>query len=164
MNPYFLLSIIGSVASLVSLLIAKTNSKTIHIAYAVVLTIIAGGSMIMIDNVEKELERAKIKTSYYESMSEEANNILKTYPNSHYDVGGNRGFILTTFAFLEKSKDSIPETYVLAKILVTDGLKITESVSEEKLRDVFDERKRMEDGAKTMKSMLDGIKKNIEDK
>ena len=108
----------------------------------------------MIGNVEKKLE-------YYENISEEANNILKTYPNSYYDVGGNRGFILTSFAFLERSKEKFPETYTLAKELVIDGLKITESVSEEKLQDVWDERKRMEDGAKAMKSMLDGVKKNI---
>jgi len=165
MGTYILLlSLVGSIASIVSVLIAKTNSKFVHITYAVLLTILAGGSTLMLGNVEKKLEIAKIKASFYESMSEEANNILKTYPNNLYDVGGNRGFILTSFSFLEKSKDRFPETYILAKELVSNGLKIAESVSEEKLQDVWDERKRMDDGAKAMKSMLEGIKKNIPNK
>lgn len=163
MNPYLLLSVIGSVASISSFFLAKEKSKLIHIAYALILTAVTGVSMIAISNIKNELAIAKIKTSYYENASKEAGNILNSYPNTYYNVGNNRGFILTSFSFLEKQKDKFPETFDLAKALVIDGLKITESASRENLQDIFDEQKRMEDGAMTMRSLLEGIKMNIND-
>ncbi|GEK11335.1 hypothetical protein [Pseudoalteromonas peptidolytica] len=53
-------------------------------------------------------------------------------------------------------KSSFPESYAIAKKLILDGLKISESANyfgEEK----YNEQKRMEDGAAAMRELLQGI-------
>jgi len=158
MNPYLLLTLIGSIASIVSaLLMAKTDSIFIHIAYAIILTISAGWSMFHIGKIKKQLEESEIRRKYYESLSEEAKNILNNFPDSINTVAYYRGFILTSFAFLEKSKNEFSETYTLAKKIV-NGLKITEITSDV---DFGQQKSIMYEGAIAMKSMLEGIKKNI---
>lgn len=93
------------------------------------------------------------------SIEHNASHILSTYSNLN-DNGENRGFILTSFAFLEKYKDEIPETYEIAKTLVVDGLKITENSYGRGISAEYDEETRLEDGASTMKALLEGMRKS----
>lgn len=156
MNSYILLGIIGSVSSIISLMLAAPNMKSrlIHALYGFFLTIIVGSAFIFNQSTQDELARAKAKIEQMESLRVGAKNVAQNYYDSP-DVGRNRGFILSAFAFLEKNQDSFPESYLIAKKLVIDGLLITKSAGD--TEDQIDERKRMEDGAKTMKALLNGI-------
>ena len=158
MNPLLLLTIIGSVASLVSLLISAPNlkSRIIHLIYAVVLTVLTGCSFLFINNIEIENTKLSSEVMKYENTSKNAERILRTYDNTS-DVGTNRGFILTSFAFLEKNKAQFPETYNLAKELITDGILVTKSAPDRDLDEKWNEEKRMKDGSQTMQSLLKGI-------
>ncbi len=172
MDPILLLTIIGSVASLVSLLISKPDkkSKMIHFTYAVILTLLAGGSILFIKNNEinsiheQNLLNAKVDSlssslASYEDFSNNANRIFNQYIYTT-NVGDNRGFILTSFAFLEKNKDRFPETYQIAKELIVKGILITKSAPDRDLDEKWNEEKRMKDGAATMKSLLEGLINN----
>ena len=158
MNPLILLSIIGSIASLVGLLISAPNLKSrfIHLLYAIVLTVIAGGSILFINNIENKNKVLKTELNRYESISKNAERIINTYKYSS-DVGTNRGFILTSIAFLEKNKTEFSETYILAKELVTNGILVTESAPDRDFEKKWNEEKRMKDGAQTMEALLKGI-------
>lgn len=52
---------------------------------------------------------------------------------------------------MEKHKDEFPESFEIAKKLIIDGLKITQSAGDHY------ESKRMRDGADAMRKMLQGI-------
>lgn len=158
MDPVLLLSIIGSIASLVSLLIAgpQKNSQIIHFIYAVALTAVAGGSMFFISGKETELTIIKSRVAHYEEISKNATRILKTYEYSA-DVGENRGFVLMSFAFLETYKEDFPEMYLLTKDLVKEGFLVTKSASDRDLSERWNEEKRMKDGAQTMRAILEGL-------
>lgn len=169
MDPIVLLTIIGSVASLVSLLISKPNkkSKLIHFTYAIILTILAGGGILFIKNQEinsiheqkllnAQVDSLSVSLFSYEDFSKNANRIFNNYVYTN-NVGVNRGFILTAFAFLEKNKDRFPETYQIAKELIINGIEITQSAPDRDLDQKWNEEKRMIDGAATMKSLLEGL-------
>ena len=159
MNPILLLSIIGSIASLTSLLISgpQLKSRIIHLIYSLVLTALAGGSVILFQQQDSRMKVLESKISDYENISKNASRILKSYEYSS-DVGKNRGFILTSFAFLEKNKGEFPEMYNMAKELVTKGILVTQSAPDGDLNQKWNEEKRMKDGAQTMEAILEGIK------
>lgn len=168
MNVYILIGILGSVASIVSLLIASPNkiSRIIHMIYGFLLTIVIGSSFIYNQNIETKLMDATIRekelTQEIERMNsikQGAKEILNTrniYTSSG-ETGTNRGFILTSFAFLEKHHEQFPESYSIAKELLTDGLKITKSAGKTGSDEYYNEQKRMFDGATAMESLLKGI-------
>lgn len=167
MNPYVLIGILGSVASIISLLIAAPTKKSriIHIIYGFLLTVVVGSSFIYNQNLEKELIdsqlRAKELTQEIERMNSiklGAREILESRGYiSTTDIGENRGFILTAFAFLEKHRDRFPESYAIARELITSGLQITKSAGSVGSEGYYDEIKRMSDGAATMRALLKGI-------
>lgn len=167
MDSIVLLGILGSVASISSLFISAPTrkSKLIHAIYAFLLVIVVGSSFIF--NQEKiiELAEAEIKNQQLQDTIEKMDSIKfgakaildskSTYFSSS-DVGENRGFILTAFAFMEKNKSYFPESYSIAKKLIIDGLKISESAGYFG-NEQHDEAKRMHDGALAMRQLLKGI-------
>ena len=158
MNPIVLISIIGSIASIVALLISapSTKSKIIHIIYALILTAITGSSVLFIQDIEKEKNDKDTELEKLNSIDNRVNIIADSY-NTYGEVGDNRGFILTSFAFLEKNKETFPETYEIAKELVMNGVKVAESAPNDNDTE-WDERKRMKDGADAMLSLIKGLK------
>ena len=137
MNSYLLIGILGSIASIVSLLIAAPTkrSRAIHMIYGFLMTVVVGSSFIYNQNVEKQLASSQLREDILSQEIERmnsikygANVILKSRGYaSTTDVGKNRGFILTAFAYLEKYRKQLPESYIIAKEFISDGLKITES-------------------------------------
>ena len=166
MDSYILLSILGSVASLSSLLISAPTikSKIIHAIYGFVLVIVVGSSFIFNQDKINELAVSQQNTQLLQEKIDRMDSVKfgaqaildsKSY-HSTSDVGENRGFILTAFAFMEKNKASFPESFEIAKKLIVDGIKISESANyfgDEK----YNEQKRMEDGASAMRELLQGI-------
>jgi hypothetical protein len=166
MDSVVLLSILGSVASLSSLLISAPTlrSKIIHAIYGFLLVVVVGSSFIYNQDKISELaiseqksQSLQEKIDRMDSVSLGAKAILegKSY-SSPSDVGKNRGFILTSFAFMEKNKASFPESYEIAKKLIIDGIKITES-ADYFGEETYNEQKKMEDGASAMRELLHGI-------
>ena len=160
MNPYIIIGLIGSIASIISLIISWRieKPKWIHGIYTFLLTCVVGLFAIHTNtlnqsNNELENENSKMKTIEYN-----AERIMSTYSNVN-DVGENRGYILTTFSFLEKNKSEFPETYEIAKELVTKGLKVAETSYGDGVLKEGDEEDRLKDGAATMHSILKGMKK-----
>ena len=100
MNPIVLIGIIGSIASIVGLLISAPSikSKITHVIYALILTTITGASVLFIQNIEKERNQKDAELKKLNSIDNRVNIITESY-NTYGEVGDNRGFILTSFAF-----------------------------------------------------------------
>ena len=167
MDPFILIGVVGSIASIVSLAIAAPTikSRLLHAMYGFVLTLVVGATFVYNQNWKEEIrkshEREAALASEIESMKSiqseavRINQGISTIFSSN--VGENRGFILASFSFLEKHRERFPESYEIAKKLITSGLKITESAGTTGSEGYYDEQKRMADGARTMKSLLKGI-------
>ena len=117
---------------------------------------IIGVAASYLNDIEKENKKLTSDLTKYESISKNAERIIETYKYSS-DVVTNRGFILTSIAFLEKNKTEFSETYILAKELVTNGILVTESAPDRDFEKKWNEEKRMKDGAQTMEALLKGI-------
>lgn len=158
MNAYVLLGIIGSVSSIVSLLLAAptVKSRVLHAIYGFLLTAIVGSAFIYNQSTLEELNQTKNQLAKITSLRLGAKKLADNYYGTN-DIGKNRGFILSSFAFLEKNSSEFPESYLIAKDLVKNGLQIAHSAGEHGSEGYYDERKRMEDGAETMRALLNGI-------
>lgn len=161
MSPIVYLGIFGSIASIVSLIISWKieKPKWIHTIYSFVLTIITGLFILYFQSINSENQNLSKEIEIRDSIEHNASRIISTYSNIN-DIGENRGFILTSFAFLEKYQSEFPETYEIAKSLVVDGLKITENNYGKGAIEELDEEKRLKDGAAAMRAMLEGLMKS----
>lgn len=160
MNPYLLLGLIGSIASIVSLIISWKIEKPrwIHMIYTFLITIITGTALFYTNSISSNNEKLTNQVIEIASIEYNASRIISTYSNTN-DGGKNRGFIITSFAFLEKYKNEFPETYEIAKELVVDGLKIASSAKGKGIIEEYAEKDRLKDGADTMRSLLKGLMK-----
>ena len=158
MEPIILIGILGSLASLISLLISTKieNPKWAHIIYSFLIVIIVGLSILYSSEIKRENTSLSDELTSIKSIEHNAKRILKSFPNS-YATGENRGFILTSFAFIEKYKSEFPETYQLSRTLVKDGLKIEKSFEGEGIYEEVAERDRLEDGSDAMRYFLKGL-------
>src|SRR5450631_397635 len=135
MDPIILIGIVGSVASIVSLFVAKPDvkSRVIHVAYSLLVVIITSAAVIFNGAVLQRLETANSETHQlqeklliFQSRTSEARKLLDARGySSTDDTGRNRGFILSGLSFLEKNRLLFPDTYDLVKKMA-DGAKVTE--------------------------------------
>nr|WP_319999155.1 hypothetical protein [uncultured Draconibacterium sp.] len=161
MQPIIILGIFGSIASIVSLIISWKieKPKWIHTIYTFILTMIIGLSILYYQSINDTNQTLSSELELKNSIEHNAAGIISTYSHLN-DVGANRGFILTSFAFLEKYQTEFPETYDIAKELVVNGLKITENNYGKGALSEYDEEKRLKDGADAMHAMLKGLIKS----
>lgn len=167
LEPIIIIGIIGSLSSVASLAINTPNkkSKIIHAIYVFVIAIIAGSSVLYsehmkntVEEVQKQLEASNDELEQLKSVQAQALAIIGDASFTYNtDVGENRGFILASFTFFETHKSTFPETYLIAKELVINGLNVTASAGDAGSPDYYDERKRMQDGSAAMRQMLRGI-------
>jgi|SRR5580692_5932025 hypothetical protein len=167
MDPVVLIGILGSVASIVSLFLAKPELKSqiLHIVYSVLVVSLASSAVIYNGSIREKLQQATSETKQlqervgiFESRAKEAKQLLDAKGHtSQFDVGQNRGFILSGLTFLEKNRDLFPDTYNLAKKMVSEGVRVTEFAGSVSTQAYYDEQKRMTDGADAMASILRGI-------
>lgn len=101
---------VGSIASVIALLIAAPGlkSKFIHLAYGILITILAGG----IVEYQHRVSAAQRQIEELSRIERQAKAILGTADLS--TSGSMAGFMLATLSFLEKFKDRLPDTYARA--------------------------------------------------
>jgi len=158
LDAYILLGIIGGVSSIVSLLLAAPNMKSriFHGVYGFLLTVLVGSAFIFNQTTQEQLNTANLELQHLHSIKNGASQLAESYSFTS-DVGKNRGFIISSFIFLEKNQSEFPKAFQIAEKLVINGLNITSSSGEIGSGGSYDERKRMEDGAETMRALLRGL-------
>lgn len=101
------LGVVGSVASIIGLLIAAPGlkSKIIHVAYAIAITLLSA----WIVHYQSELSLADKRLGEIRSVEMQAKALLETFDRS--TAGSAQGSMLAALAFLEKHKEALPDTY-----------------------------------------------------
>jgi hypothetical protein len=128
-----ILSGIGSIASVISLIFSFRNSTTalrIKIMLMIILCLTVTTSILsyrnyVLSNHEGILRRRT------EMASAEAAALLKTFPGVVYEYssGDNEGIVYGGIAFLEKHKDLFPEAYSVIKANSVDDVKRAKAAS-----------------------------------
>ena len=104
---YVVLGVVGSIASVIGLLIAAPGikSKIIHLAYAIFITILTAGVFAY----RHKMTDAKLEIENLNRIEREATVLLTTADRS--TAGSMGGFMLASLSFMEKHKNRLPETY-----------------------------------------------------
>lgn len=104
------MGVVGSVASVIGVLIAAPGlkSKFIHLAYALFITILATG----IVEFQHRASATQRQLDEMQRVENEARKLLSTAERS--TTGSMVGFMLASLSFLEKFKDRLPDTYARA--------------------------------------------------
>ena len=104
---FFVLTVLGTVASITSLFIAAPGkrSKLMHLAYAVCFTLLSGALF----HYQQASESGERRMKEMLDIQGQAKSILATVDRS--SSGSASGFMLASLAFLEKHKDVLPDTY-----------------------------------------------------
>ncbi|WP_054888531.1 MULTISPECIES: hypothetical protein [unclassified Pseudomonas] len=144
MDIGYSVGIVGSIASIISLFIAAPSwrSRAVHAIYVLIVTVL--GSLYVGHSA---------KLSAYTDQEKQAQKILQSADLS--SDGSTRGFILASLSFLEKNKDSFPDTYASAKQLA-----VASEVFISKQDDGMDrlyQGWRLRDVGSAMKALLVGI-------
>ncbi len=138
------IGLVGSIASIIALLIAAPGwkSKSVHVCYGLLITVLSVG-FFSYQNQLSEVRKVEVHARKLIESSD-----LTT-------DGSRRGFMLASLAFLEKYKERFPETFSRAKALC-DNVGVTESKQQdgvERLHQTW----RLEDGSTAMKYLITGL-------
>ena len=97
------LGVVGTIASLVGLLIAAPGwkSKLVHVLYAMALTTVAGYAVA-----------AQQQLAAMQKIERQAKQIIDS--SDRTTDGSMKGFMLASLSFLEKNKNRFPDTYARA--------------------------------------------------
>ena len=111
------LGIIGSVASVIGLLIAAPNrhSRLVHVAYGIFISVLAVG-VVTYQHKVSDAERRIVEMKRIER---EAATLLSGFDFT--TSGSMAGFMLAAMSFLEKHKDRLPDTYNRAVTLCNNS-------------------------------------------
>jgi hypothetical protein len=109
-NLVIVLSVVGSIASIVALLIAAPGkkSKIVHVVYAILITALVS-SVVVYQHKTADAQR---EIDSLLRIEREADAILRTADRT--TTGSMAGFMLASLSFLEKYKARFPETYIRA--------------------------------------------------
>lgn len=146
------LGIVGSVASVVGLLLPASGwrAKLQHVVYSLAIAVMAVfvtqyqsqiGELTRIENQAKKLAQSQQTPD-----GSGAGNIYVS----------DRGFMLAALTFFEKNKDRFPETYARAK-LFSEQAGVLQPAAAGSITEQSDRAKNLDDGAKAMRALLDGI-------
>lgn len=145
------LGIVGSIASVVGLLIAAPTikSRLVHVAYAIFITALASGMF----TYQQKASEAEKKIVEMQKIEKEASLLLSGFDFT--TSGSMSGFMLAALSFLEKHQAPLPETYARAKALCenTDCLKVENadySLGTEHFRN-------LQDATMAMRYLVEGI-------
>lgn len=144
------LGIIGSVASVIGLLISAPGikSKIIHIVYGLAITAIASSAVIY----HGRMDAARREVEEVHQIERQAQDILNSSDLS--TEGSMDGFMLAGLSFLEKNKGRFPDTYLRAtKVCESSGLYAVPSSS----LAYMDHFSNLQQGSSAMKFLLIGI-------
>ena len=113
MDLIIILGIVGSVASVIGLLISAPNNKSrlVHVAYGIFISILAVG-VVTYQHRVNDAERRIVEMQRIER---EAEKLLSGFDFT--TSGSMAGFMLAAMSFLEKHKDRLPDSYSRAVVL-----------------------------------------------
>jgi ArsR family metal-binding transcriptional regulator len=108
------IGVVGSLASVVGLLIAAPGlkSKVIHLAYGLLITILASGAV----SYQHQMIDARRELAELRRIEKEAKSILQV-ASDRTTSGSMAGFMLASLSFLEKHRTRFPDTYARAVLL-----------------------------------------------
>lgn len=146
------LGIIGSVASVIGLLLpaAGWKAKTTHVLYGLA---IAALTYVLLQYQSQVGELTRIE--------HQARKLANSQQLPDGSGAGNpyvsdRGFILASLTFIEKYKERFPDTYARAKQF-SEHAGVLEPASAGTLADQSAREKNLDDGARAMRALLEGI-------
>ncbi len=148
------LGIVGSIASVIGLLIAAptTKSRLMHVAYAIFITALAFG---MVSYEHKALNAEK-RVAEMQAIEKEASLLLSGFDFS--TSGSMAGFMLAALSFLEKHKIELPDTYVRAKTLCENAGCL--EVDNGSLSSSMEHFENLQDASNAMRYLIKGIANN----
>lgn len=148
------LGVVGSVASVVGLLLPAQGwkAKMMHVVYGVIIGSLAVGFTYYQSEVG-ELRKIEVQARKLADSQKR-----HTFSDNDPEPAGvsDRGFMLAALSFLEKYKDRFPDTYARAKAFseasgVLEPVPMNNSLAESA------QVKRLDDGAKAMRALLEGV-------
>ena len=118
-----IIAVVGTGASLCSLLIAQPNwkSKAVHVIYTGVLAFTVFAMTSYQSDLSTQLDASNAQIRKMQSISGQAAAILPSMKSYSLDQGANRGKILKALAFLEKHRKEIPDTYETVRSLASNA-------------------------------------------
>jgi hypothetical protein len=145
------LGIVGSVASVIGLLIAAptVRSRAVHIAYGIFISALGVGLV----TYQHRVSEAERRIAEMRSIEREARTLLSGFDFT--TSGSMSGFMLAALSFLEKHKERLPDTYARAVTLCENAgclktMNTGYSSSMEHFRD-------MQDGSSALKYLIQGL-------
>jgi hypothetical protein len=146
------IGIVGSVASVIALLIAAptVKSKFIHLSYGVFITVLAA----LMFHYQQQLDDTR-------RAERQAKAILKT-GDDRSTTGSMAGFMLASLSFLEKNRQKFPDTYARAEKLC-ESAACTEYATADASAE-YDHFLRMQEASGAMMFLMRGIAESGPDK
>jgi hypothetical protein len=144
MEAILAIGVVGSVASVISLLLAAPNikSRLLHVSYAAFITVLA----TVMFHLSQRLQD-------YRRTERQAAAIVETADLS--TTGSMAGFMLASLSVLEKNKILLPDTYACAMRLC-DSAGCTEYVGESSTGD-YQHFLRMQEASSAMMALMRGV-------
>lgn len=154
-NAVVTIGLVSAVATLISLLIDKAGygTRKYHAAYVFFVAILA--SFYTYDSTESETKNQALqaKIELITSIEYKAGQVLKN--TARVTDGEKRGFVFATLAFLERNKDSVPDSYALARQFAI-GSNVLENKQDDGPQRLY-QTWRLNDAADAMESLLTGL-------
>jgi hypothetical protein len=148
---FLVLGVVGSVASVIGLLIAAptVKSRAVHVAYGI---FIAGLAIVLV-TYQHRVTDAERRIEEMKSIERDAATLLSGFDFT--TSGSMAGFTLAAMSFLEKHKDRLPDTYARAATLCESSgcLKTSNSDYSSSMEHFRD----MQDASSALKYLIQGI-------
>ena len=123
----FAIAIVGTAASLCSLLMSEPTlkSRLVHVIYTAAIVSVIFILTSQSAETSGKLAAANQRLALLQDIQRQARGLLTTIPfTMTSDPGANRGTLLKVISFLEKYKKELPDTYLLVGRLA-DGVGLT---------------------------------------
>lgn len=152
MDIVVVLGIVGSVASVVGLLLPASGwkAKLVHVAYGLAITVL-GITLTLYQAQVNDLTKLELQAKKLAQSQQ-----LPDGTGAGNPYVSDRGFILAGLTFFEKNKDRFPDTYARAQLFSEQaGVLQPSNVGSNSER--LDRERSLSDGARAMRALLDGI-------
>ncbi|KPG94606.1 hypothetical protein [Pseudomonas sp. RIT-PI-r] len=154
-NVIVTIGLVSGVATIISLLIDKAGygTKKYHAAYVFFVAVLA--SFFSYDSLEAKAKNQELQAriELITTIEYRAGQVLDN--TARTSEGEKRGFVFAALAFLERNKDSVPDSYALARqFAVASGvLENKQEGGVERLHQTW----RLRDASDAMESLLNGL-------
>lgn len=148
------LGIVGSIASVIGLLIAAptVKSRAVHILYALFITALSAGMV----SYQQQASEAEQRIVEMQKIEKEAEKLLSGYDFT--TSGSMSGFVLASLSFLEKHREQLPDTYKRA-VSLCENTGCFKAVNGD-YSSSMEHFQNMQDASSAMKYLIQGIAKS----